>query len=85
MTILGTFSLVFILYGLYLYRRNSNEKKAKIAMKIDFYLDQDVDTMFPDHVSACENRFYNQKYQKDHHILRPAHGELFEIFFIHEK
>ena len=54
-------------------------------MKIDFYLDQDVDTMFPDQVRACQNRFYNQKYQKHHHIHSPAHAELFEIFFIYEK
>ena len=49
-------------------------------MKIDFYLDQDVDTMFPDQVRACQNRFYNQKYQKHHHVLCPAQGEDFEIF-----
>tara|TARA_B100000809_G_scaffold251203_1_gene284472 strand:+ start:128 stop:301 length:174 start_codon:yes stop_codon:yes gene_type:complete len=56
-------------------------------MKIDFYFDQDVGTctMFPDQLRECENRFYNQKYEKHHHALPPTQGEDFEIFFIYEK
>ena len=54
-------------------------------MKIGFYLDQDDGTMFPDQLRACKNRFYNQKYQKDHHIQCPAQGEDFEMFYIYDQ
>ena len=54
-------------------------------MKIDFCLDQDALPMFPDQLRSCENRFYNQKYQKHHHNLHEKSGGDFEIFFIYEK